>query len=68
MHSGDAWSGQKKIVATAICKDNINYVQMFESSRTKDVRGMGEGNDKDQLLLISYPCEAQHQVGIMFSS
>jgi hypothetical protein len=31
----DALSGQKMIVATAICKDSINYAQMFESTRAK---------------------------------
>jgi hypothetical protein len=39
-----AWSGQKKIAVTAICKDGINYDQTFESTRATDMGGLREGN------------------------
>jgi len=50
-----AWSGQKKIAVTAICKDGINYDQPFESKRATDMGGLREGNtqSKDHNVALS---------------
>jgi hypothetical protein len=39
------------IAATVICKDIINYDQIFESIRAKYVKELGEGNNIDQPLI-----------------
>jgi hypothetical protein len=45
----------KKIAATAICKDGINYDQTFESTRATNMGGLREGNtaSKDHHVALS---------------
>ena len=47
------------IAAAVICKDIINYDQIFESIRAKYAKELGVGNNKDQPL-ISFLLPARH--------